>query len=58
MAIDQDVYFLLARDIAERLGLQKPCTLLSKFMIPLSGCDNGKMSSSDKKCQPIFLDDS
>jgi tryptophanyl-tRNA synthetase len=56
-AIDQDPYFRLCRDIAERLKLVKPASIMTKFLIPLSGNNGGKMSSSNKKDLPIFLTD-
>ena len=44
-AIDQDPYFRLTRDISSKLDYFKPCSLISKFIPPLSGM-MGKMSSS------------
>lgn len=44
-AIDQDPYFRLTRDIANRLGYLKPAAIHSKFFPSLSG-PKGKMSSS------------
>jgi tryptophanyl-tRNA synthetase len=57
-AIDQDVYFRMGRDIAPKLKLIKPCSLISKFIPPLTGV-TGKMSSSDvlAKKATIFLSD-
>ena len=44
-AIDQDPYFRLTRDVAQRLGFLKPALIHSKFFPGLSG-SKGKMSSS------------
>lgn len=54
-AIDQDPYFRLTRDVAPRLGLNKPALIHSKFFPALQG-DNTKMSSSIAE-SAIFLDD-
>ena len=43
-AIDQDPYFRLARDVAPKLGYQKPCSLMCKFLPALEG--DSKMSST------------
>jgi len=45
-AIDQDPFFRMGRDVAERMGLKKPFCLHSKFIPPLQGKKAGKMSSS------------
>ena len=45
VAIDQDPYIRVARDIAHKLGLLKPSALLSKFMPSLES-PHGKMSTS------------
>jgi len=45
VAIDQDVFIRLARDIAEKSGLPKPAALLCKFLPGLK--EGGKMSASD-----------
>lgn len=55
-AIDQDPYFRLARDIASRMGLLKPCSIMSTFLDPLTG--PGKMSSSTGGNSTLFLTDS
>jgi tryptophanyl-tRNA synthetase len=55
-AIDQDPYFRLSRDIADKLKLLKPSSIMSIFLEPLTG--NGKMSSSDKNESTLFLTDS
>lgn len=54
-AIDQNPYFLLQRDIAEKLGFNKNSTILSKFLTPLTGVE-GKMSASDPS-KAILLSD-
>ena len=43
IGLDQDVFVKLARDVAPKLGLEKPGDILSKFLPGLTG---GKMSSS------------
>jgi len=53
IAIDQDPYIRLTRDIAERLDYFKPAALHSKF---LSGLD-GKPMSASKPETAIFTDD-
>lgn len=54
-AIDQDPYFRLARDIAEKMNLLKPCSIMSTFLDPLTG--GGKMSSSNGENTALFLTD-
>lgn len=54
-AIDQDPYFRMTRDVAPRLGYQKPALLHSKFFPALQG-HKTKMSSSDPN-STIFLTD-
>ncbi len=44
-AIDQDPYFRLTRDIAQKLGYNKPCTIYGKFLPALQGMQT-KMSST------------
>ena len=44
-AIDQDPYFRLMRDIAQKLGYNKTCTIYGKFLPALQGLQT-KMSSS------------
>lgn len=57
-AIDQDPYFRMARDIAAKMNLLKPCSIMSTFIPPLTG-QGGKMSSSEKtENATIFLTDS
>ncbi len=53
--IDQDPYFRLARDVAERLGYPKPCAIYCKFVPGLMGED--KMSAS-KPETALYLNDS
>lgn len=55
-AIDQDPYFRLARDIAQKMNLLKPCSIMSTFLDPLTG--PGKMSSSTGEDATLFLTDS
>ena len=55
-AIDQDPYFRLSRDVAKKLKLLSPCSIISKFIPPLTGND-GKMSSSISQQNTIFLTD-
>ena len=52
--IDQDPYFRLARDIAEKLKYPKPCTIYCKFVPALTGEE--KMSAS-KPETAIYLSD-
>jgi tryptophanyl-tRNA synthetase len=54
-AIDQDPYFRLARDIATKMNLIKPCSIMSTFLDPLTG--PGKMSSSTGDDSTLFLTD-
>lgn len=56
-AIDQDPYFRLARDIATKMNLIKPCSIMCKFIPPLTGMDQGKMSSSVGGDSTLFLTD-
>ena len=55
-AIDQDAYFRLSRDVAKKLKLLSPCSIIGKFIPPLTGND-GKMSSSISQQSTIFLTD-
>ena len=53
-AIDQDPYFRLARDVAPKLGYNKPCSLMCQFLPALEG--TSKMSSTtDKTAKPGAL---
>lgn len=55
-AIDQDPYFRMTRDVAPRLGFQKPALIHSIFFPALQGAKS-KMSASDSNSS-IFLTDS
>eukprot|EP01102_Stenamoeba_stenopodia_P005777 TRINITY_DN16506_c0_g1_i1.p1 TRINITY_DN16506_c0_g1~~TRINITY_DN16506_c0_g1_i1.p1 ORF type:complete len:437 (+),score=137.74 TRINITY_DN16506_c0_g1_i1:104-1312(+) len=54
-AIDQDPYFRMTRDVAPRLGWEKPALIHSKFFPALQGAQT-KMSASDEN-SAIFLTD-
>ncbi|KAM9961862.1 hypothetical protein ACTFIR_004726 [Dictyostelium discoideum] len=54
-AIDQDPYFRMTRDIAHRIGHQKPALIHSKFFPALQG-HNTKMSASDTN-SAVYLSD-
>ncbi len=54
--IDQDPYFRLQRDIAEKLGYKKASTILSKFVWGLKG-PYTKMSASDPSTTILIDDD-
>jgi len=54
-AIDQDPYFRMTRDVAPRLGFQKPALIHSIFFPALQGAKS-KMSASDSNSS-IFLTD-
>lgn len=57
-AIDQDPYFRMTRDVAPRLGFNKPALVHSKFFPALKGGkDAGKMSASGDANNVIFLTD-
>lgn len=56
-AIDQDPYFRLARDIATKMNLIKPASIMCTFIPPLTG-NTGKMSSSVGTDSTLFLTDS
>jgi tryptophanyl-tRNA synthetase len=45
-AIDQDPYFRMTRDVAPRIGFQKPALIESLFFPALQG-ESGKMSASN-----------
>ncbi|MCK9292861.1 MAG: tryptophan--tRNA ligase [archaeon] len=53
--IDQDPYWRIQRDVAEKLGFKKVTAIHNKLLPPLQGMD-GKMSSSDNKTA-IYLTD-
>lgn len=54
-AIDQDPYFRVCRDIAEKMGYQKPALMHSRFLPALQG-EGTKMSASVDS-SAIFLTD-
>lgn len=54
-AIDQDPYFRMMRDVAPRIGFQKPALMHSTFFPALQGAKT-KMSASDPN-STIFLTD-
>jgi tryptophanyl-tRNA synthetase len=54
-AIDQDPYWRLTRDIAEKIGFYKPAQIHSKFLPSLQTI--GKMSSSDPETAIFTTDD-
>jgi hypothetical protein len=54
-AIDQDPYFRMTRDVAPRLGYEKPALIEARFFPALQG-DSGKMSASDAN-SAIFVSD-
>ncbi|XP_072975533.1 tryptophan--tRNA ligase, cytoplasmic [Typha angustifolia] len=55
-AIDQDPYFRMTRDVAPRIGYQKPALIESIFFPALQG-ETGKMSASDPN-SAIYVTDS
>lgn len=55
-AIDQDPYFRMARDLAQKMSLIKPYSIMCQFIPPLTGID-GKMSSSVGASASVFLTD-
>jgi tryptophanyl-tRNA synthetase len=54
-AIDQDPYFRLARDVADRFNCPKPSAVMSQFLPALEG--NAKMSSTSGVITTIFMTD-
>lgn len=57
-AIDQDPYFRVARDVADKLDLLKPCAIMTQFLPALEG--KAKMSStvgSNGPSRTIFMTD-
>lgn len=54
-AIDQDPYWRMTRDIAEKLGFPKPAQIHSKFIPSLTS--GGKMSSSKPETALFTVDD-
>jgi tryptophanyl-tRNA synthetase len=60
MAIDQDPYFRMARDFAEKYkaeGYIKPATIHTKFLVGLGGIKE-KMSSTQSSAPTLYLTDS
>lgn len=55
-ALDQDPYFRMARDLADKMGLIKPYSIMCTFIPPLTGL-SGKMSSSVGTDATLFLTD-
>ncbi|XP_077252949.1 nucleotidylyl transferase superfamily protein [Tasmannia lanceolata] len=55
-AIDQDPYFRMTRDVAPRIGYQKPALIESSFFPALQG-ETGKMNASDPT-SAIYVTDS
>lgn len=55
VAIDQDPFIRLTRDIAAQFDFEKPAAIHAKFMPSLYG--EAKMSSSNSGMNVIFLDD-
>ncbi|CAL4911338.1 unnamed protein product [Urochloa decumbens] len=55
-AIDQDPYFRMTRDVAQKIGFQKPSLIESSFFPALQG-ENTKMSASDPN-SAIYVTDS
>ncbi len=54
--IDQDPYWRVQRDVAEKLGYKKTACIHSKLLIPLEG-PYGKMSSSKPQTAILLSDD-
>lgn len=54
--IDQNPYFLLQRDFAQKLGFKKNCTILNKFLTALTGPE-GKMSASNPNHAILLTDE-
>ena len=55
VGIDQDIYTKLSRDVAYKLKLEKPASIMSKFMPSLKG--TAKMSASEEY-SAIYVTDS
>jgi len=55
IAVDQDPFIRLTRDIAEQFDFEKPAAIHAKFMPSLYG--DAKMSSSSSGLNVIFLND-
>lgn len=56
-AIDQDLYFRVARDVAPKLGLFKPSTILCRFLPALTGDSKMSTTGTTGPCKTIFLTD-
>uniref|UniRef100_A0A0E0EA50 Tryptophan--tRNA ligase, cytoplasmic n=1 Tax=Oryza meridionalis TaxID=40149 RepID=A0A0E0EA50_9ORYZ len=56
-AIDQDPYFRMTRDVAPKLGFQKPSLIESRFFPALQG-ESTKMSASDPNSAIYVTDNS
>ena len=56
IGIDQDPYMRVVRDYAESLGFEKPCSIYTKYLPPLTGIE-GKMSASDPNTCIYLTDD-
>ena len=56
IAIDQDPYMRILRDVADKFNFIKPGAIHSKFLPGLSG--SSKMSASDSENDVIYLTDS
>lgn len=56
LAVDQDPYFRMSRDVAHVLNCPKPSVIISEFLPGLGGPDNEKMSSSENQNSTLFLD--
>lgn len=54
-AIDQDPYFRVGRDIAEKVNAYKPCAIMTQFLPALEG--RHKMSSTAGETRTIFMTD-
>jgi tryptophanyl-tRNA synthetase len=54
-AIDQDNYWRVTRDVADKVGFPKPCQMHCSFMPGLG--EGGKMSSSDQNSAIYTTDD-
>lgn len=55
-AVDQDPYWRIQRDIAEKLGYYKTAAIHARFLSPLQG-SQGKMSSSKPETAVYLSDD-
>ncbi len=57
LGFDQDPHFRVARDVYPKLGYYKPAIIHCRFLPPLTGMHEGKMSSS-KEETAVFTTDS